>query len=224
MGGFQFSLKNSRVSKSNNSKKKQLLLLKKVSPKQSANQNALGGDEEDDEPKKTSIDAFDSKDGALNGSDAISREKDLVIVPANLSTGILKKERCSELEAPDQERESKKAPSADDIARASLLKGETVGESGHLTLDLSQDSKEVEENTEKDYEEVPVDQFGAALLRGMGWDGKVSKKEQTDVSHRQRGIVLGIGSKLVGKELEQELMMKRGTKLSVPLIRKEYSK
>lgn len=217
MAGFQFSLKNSKVTKPG--KGKVAFLLKKGASKPKLTPNVLGADEDDDEPKKTAIDAFDSKDGALEGDKVIGKKEDLVIVPAHLTTGLLKTDKPSQIG--NSRSETTKLMTADEQARESLKRGDTVTSSGLLTLDLSHSSERVEANTEKDYEDVPVEDFGAALLRGMGWDGKETGKKQPDISHRQRGLVLGIGSKLVGKDLEQELMMKRGAKLSVPLIRKD---
>lgn len=221
MAGFLLNLKNSRVSKPK-AEGKGLFLLKKTPAKPGLARNVLGTQEEDEGPKKTSIDAFDSKEGALSGAEAVSKPKQLVIVPQTLSVGLLKKSKPMNPDSKGITTTDSSDNTKDDLARASLLSGETFDTGNNLTLDLSQNSSSKSaENSEKDYEDVPVEQFGAALLRGMGWDGKMSKDKTTDVSHRQKGMVLGIGSELVGKELEAELMMKRGTKLSVPLIRRE---
>ncbi|ESZ93662.1 hypothetical protein SBOR_5967 [Sclerotinia borealis F-4128] len=48
-------------------------------------------------------------------------------------------------------------------------------------------------STLEDYEAVPVEEFGAALLRGMGWDGKERKGGRKDVKRRQN--LLGLGAK-----------------------------
>lgn len=48
-------------------------------------------------------------------------------------------------------------------------------------------------STLEDYERVPVEQFGAALLRGMGWDGKERKSGRKEVVRRQN--LLGLGAK-----------------------------
>ncbi|SGZ48754.1 CIC11C00000001450 [Sungouiella intermedia] len=208
MSGFLLNLKN-KVAKPKNGKK---VSLKKVAVKS----NLLLAEEED-VPQKVIIDAYNSG-GALNGSKLVNQKDNLVIVPANLSTGLLKNRSTQINENEDiQDDEA----DIDKNARDSLLKGEVVENPGNLVLNVSKNSASVLENTEEDYENVPVEEFGAALLRGMGWDGKMAKGGSTDLTHRQKGLVLGIGSKPVGKELEQELMMKRGTKLSVPLIRKE---
>lgn len=208
MSGFLLNLKN-KVAKPKNGKK---VSLKKVAVKS----NLLLAEEED-VPQKVIIDAYNSG-GALNGSKLVNQKDNLVIVPANLSTGLLKNRSTQINENEDiQDDEA----DIDKNARDSLLKGEVVENPGNLVLNVSKNSASVLENTEEDYENVPVEEFGAALLRGMGWDGKMAKGGSTDLTHRQKGLVLGIGSKSVGKELEQELMMKRGTKLSVPLIRKE---
>ncbi|KAI9648672.1 hypothetical protein NHQ30_003310 [Ciborinia camelliae] len=48
-------------------------------------------------------------------------------------------------------------------------------------------------STLEDYEAVPVEEFGAALLRGMGWDGKERKGGGKEVKRRQN--LLGLGAK-----------------------------
>jgi hypothetical protein len=47
-------------------------------------------------------------------------------------------------------------------------------------------------STLEDYERVPVEEFGAALLRGMGWNGEAKGKVR-DVKRRQN--LLGLGAK-----------------------------
>ncbi|KAK6612065.1 g-patch domain protein [Botrytis cinerea] len=48
-------------------------------------------------------------------------------------------------------------------------------------------------STLEDYDAVPVEEFGAALLRGMGWDGKERKGGGKEVKRRQN--LLGLGAK-----------------------------
>lgn len=56
------------------------------------------------------------------------------------------------------------------------------------------------DNTLNDYDEVPVEEFGAALLRGMGWDGKERGAKRREVKNRQN--LLGLGAKQL-KEAEE---------------------
>lgn len=57
------------------------------------------------------------------------------------------------------------------------------------------DSKEkkgtAREPTDDDYFSVPVESFGAALLRGMGWNENDKRVEPKEVSLRPRGVGLG---------------------------------
>ncbi|QSZ37665.1 hypothetical protein DSL72_008764 [Monilinia vaccinii-corymbosi] len=48
-------------------------------------------------------------------------------------------------------------------------------------------------STLEDYDAVPVEEFGAALLRGMGWDGKERKSGGKEVKRRPN--LLGLGAK-----------------------------
>ena len=61
-------------------------------------------------------------------------------------------------------------------------------------------SNRVDESTLEDYEKVPVHQFGAALLRGMGWkDGMPASRTRngptTPYVPESRPALLGIGAK-----------------------------
>lgn len=233
MSGFQFSLKGSGISKPGQ-KKTPFGLSRKPLLKTVA-KNVLQTDEDDDEPTRTSIDAFNDK-GALAGKKVVGQPEQLVIVPTILSTGLIKPEAtvvANETEKlqfgfnmmpkPKKETvaEEEDTRTAEEIARLNLLEGKSVSESTGLVIEIGQDGPA--ENTEEDYDKVPVEQFGAALLRGMGWKGDKPKPstEPKEVSHRQKGALLGIGSKPIEKEIEEELMGKRGTKLSVPLLRRD---
>lgn len=71
---------------------------------------------------------------------------------------------------------------------------------------------------EQDYEKVPVEQFGAALLRGMGWKPSKSTKPLVQpVENRQKGALLGIGAKGIEAELAQEL----NKKILAPLLKRD---
>ncbi|KAG0264771.1 hypothetical protein DFQ27_001043 [Actinomortierella ambigua] len=50
-----------------------------------------------------------------------------------------------------------------------------------------------DEATLDDYDRVPVEEFGAALLRGMGWKG--TEKGSSPVLYHQRPALLGLGAK-----------------------------
>lgn len=46
-------------------------------------------------------------------------------------------------------------------------------------------------STLEDYEAMPVEEFGAALLRGMGWDGKSTGSKRKEVKRRPNRLGLG---------------------------------
>ncbi|WPK27612.1 hypothetical protein PUMCH_005008 [Australozyma saopauloensis] len=173
---------------------------------------------ESDEPKNESIkaiDSFDTKKGAMAGEVALGHKAKLVIKPINQSTKLRRK--SSKIQnAPDGEL---------DEATRSLLSGEQIEEIGSRVIPVKDDSDDDNfgeagaENTAQDYEDVPVEEFGAALLRGMGWKGPDKTSTSMHTRHRQRGALLGIGAKPVGKELELELLDRKN--LSVPLIKKD---
>ncbi|KAJ8455491.1 hypothetical protein ONZ51_g12438 [Trametes cubensis] len=148
--------------------------------------------------------------------------------------------------APEQQDAKKEEETDDQKALRAILASAASG--GHLGIDgpqidvipavteddaYQQDVAELPEPASlEDYERVPVSQFGAALLRGMGW------KEGTAASKKGKGLVepwlpqarpalLGIGAK--EKEVFDDGSKKKGGKPRperryVPVIKKERTK
>lgn len=155
------------------------------------------------------IDGF-GKNGATSGGTSVNTKPEAIIRPQTLRAGLRKQKKLIM-------NGVNNTSDAFDVARSSLLAGESVSLGRILA---TEDSLEAEEASEKDYEEIPVEEFGAALLRGMGWDGKLAKSEvNTSLALRRRGLTLGIGAKSAGHELDEELMARKN--LSVPLRRRE---
>lgn len=202
MGGFLLNLKNKvqKPSKPGNRLTKRANVGNLASLK-----NLLDDDRHEESSTKTSIDAFLEK-GAMAGETHVNERKTLVIKPQSLSSGIVRRKKGS--------FEKKDESNNIDESRASLLEGESVDDTGLVILG---DANDTSEPTEQDYGEVPVDQFGAALLRGMGWDGREDVQDKKDISHRQRGTMLGIGSKPLDEDVEKDIMGDKRTKLLVPL-------
>ena len=100
--------------------------------------------------------------------------------------------------APPVQDETAAAPkrSEDDEAIDALL-GNAPAEdpaSIHLTEDdaYRRDASTAgEASTLADYDAMPVEEFGAALLRGMGWDGKERGPRPKEVKRRQNRLGLG---------------------------------
>jgi hypothetical protein len=192
--------------------------------------------------------------GALTGNIAISAKntKPLVITPVNLRKGLIDRSKESLQKKIDEEKSSKleygitefgkelvldskekltptiHPMSEEDIIRQSLISGQLYSKN---KLVIPMDDKirnsiedAPDEDSDEEYEKVPVDQFGAAMLRGMG--GCVSgngPRTSSILLHRQRGQLLGIGSKPLESDLMEDIMGKRGTKLDVPLVKLDKS-
>lgn len=172
--------------------------------------------EEKPEFTKKEIDSFDAKKGAMQGDASLDHKPKLVIKPVHQSTKLRRR-----VSTTDESQEGQN-PKAMNKAASAYLSGETLNFVGSLVIPVEQESDSEEvgaENTEKDYEDVPVEEFGAALLRGMGWKGEDKETLTLSSKYRQRGAVLGIGAKPIGKELETELLDRKN--LTVPLVRRE---
>ncbi|KAJ3827771.1 DExH-box splicing factor binding site-domain-containing protein [Lentinula raphanica] len=163
-------------------------------------------------------------------------KKDVAIVKQEEDVVMVEPGQTPEHEISKQEEED----SEDKAALRALLAGADGEESGPR-IDIiptpvsekdayKQDVEELpESSTLADYERVPVSQFGAAMLRGMGW------KEGTAASRKGNGIVqpyipesrpalLGIGA----KEMEvfddgsnKSAGKRRADKRYIPIVRKD---
>ncbi|GKT46649.1 pre-mRNA-splicing factor SPP2 [Colletotrichum spaethianum] len=111
-------------------------------------------------------------------------------------------------ERPEEEDRSQvKAPrTADEDAMDALLGKKRREEEDIIIQATEQDAylsdiKHVgEDSTLADYEAIPDGEFGAALLRGMGWDGKLrGPKKKQPTERRQNQLGLG-AKKLEGAE------------------------
>lgn len=111
-------------------------------------------------------------------------------------------------------------------ARESLLKGESAVDSSGRSIPMEDLDNDInvapEEATAEEYENVPVEEFGAALLRGMGWkaNNKKSLKKMPELSGK-KGLFLGIGAKTEEADIMEELVAKKGVTFKVPLVKKE---
>ncbi|KAL7799989.1 DExH-box splicing factor binding site domain-containing protein [Trichoderma ceciliae] len=140
----------------------------------------------------------------------------------------------------DEMRETNKdggdAPSvkrtADDEAMDALIgkasKDQKVIAAGHPTEDDAY-HRDVESSgaisTLQDYEDMPVEEFGAALLRGMGWNGENRGPKVKQVKRRQNR--LGLGAKELKEEEDLGGWNQNGKKKSRPRLddyRREESK
>ena len=92
---------------------------------------------------------------------------------------------------------------ADEEALARLLGDDTAKKGPALVIPAAPLSEEdaykraaaeaPDTATLDDYERIPVEDFGAALLRGMGWNGEMGGTKVKDVKRRQN--LLGLGAK-----------------------------
>lgn len=126
------------------------------------------------------------------------KPKELVIKPEKL--------RSSLWETP--------AGPAEDKVKYGLIYSEANGEQGPQENSTSKKPlqssnlrwlEELPDTNEDEYEQVPVEEFGEALLRGMGWDGAKedsgSQEKKSSKFPQARPLYSGIGAK--GAEVSQ---------------------
>ncbi|KAJ2720789.1 DNA primase large subunit Spp2 [Coemansia sp. Benny D115] len=111
-------------------------------------------------------------------------------------------------DSPDQPASTSKSTSASLRQEAidALLHGDDKPKKGDLVIPLpSKDNNDDNDNSGSDYysddvddaayERVPVEDFGAAMLRGMGWKGDDDKNSKDAAEFKPRPSLLGLGAK-----------------------------
>lgn len=157
------------------------------------------------------IDSFDTKKGgAIADNKAINVSEKIIIRPTHLTTRPRPKIERNTMALMTRNNANIEQELDQDITDNDLGMVINLGES-----DEEKDVEEVE------YDKVPVDQFGAALLRGMGWNPNNKRKESPEpgLENRKKGVVLGVGAKAVEAELMDELFDKK--KLLVPMVKRQ---
>ncbi|KAG0669029.1 Pre-mRNA-splicing factor spp2 [Maudiozyma exigua] len=100
-----------------------------------------------------------------------------------------------------------------EISKNDLL--EKIPEKKNLVIKIDNDdsndhSTSQEMTTSTDYKSVPVEEFGAAMLRGMGWDGNLDydSKSQADILSKDvHPDGVGIGAKSDVKAVDTDSFM-----------------
>lgn len=218
MSGFKLNLKGKANSKGINKPTKTLGFGIRKNKTTITKQTAFDASdsEGEDENKKITIDSFVAGSGAsINGKSIQETKKKgpLVIKPNEASDWKLllqkRRENSESLTSSNTD-----VTDDDERIRQSLITGEKFESADGLSIKIDK-SIESEEFT---YDKVPVDDFGAALLRGMGWNAKSKQSKATNfLENRKRGDLLGIGAKGV----EDELMTNKEKKFEVPMIKRE---
>lgn len=153
--------------------------------------------EEDDDVKEVKIDTFDAESGAYDKETGPEKPKGPIVISnaGNDDWRKISKERFNPQQVINNEESNQKLEYGINFIESNSIrysKGLSIKkESDNFKEDVA---KRPDVATLEEYEEVPVEDFGAAMLRGMGWKEENSKPGET---HKviQRGQYLGIGAK-----------------------------
>jgi hypothetical protein len=162
--------------------------LKSQTPKLKS-RKPFGPAEDEEVDNVVSIDTVDSEGQAYKEVEGPRQKKELVIPNAG-NTYKKKLEALKKEEIPEETKLEYGINFIDDEKHSEQVirkeqKKETMEE---LTGEAT---------TLEEYEEVPVEDFGAAMLRGMGWKGDNNEEEEdkTAISVKKRTLYLGLGAK-----------------------------
>lgn len=117
---------------------------------------------------------------------------------------ISKKPNHEERKLEDKAEDTPREPKTADEEAMDALMGHGTGKRKmlHLTEDDAYHEAAAGAPAEDDlatYEEVPVEGFGASLLMGQGWDGKMRGPKVKEITRRPNGMGLG-SKKMAGEE------------------------
>jgi hypothetical protein len=160
--------------------------------------------------KEEGVDVVNSTDGEIKWGLSINVKRRVESEEQDQAEGEAQNDNGKEEEVVEVVQEKEVPQSADDEALAALL-GQRKEKKGPELVIPSAPSDSLplppiseadaykraiatapDVSTLEDYEAVPVDDFGAAMLRGMGWKGEIVGKRR-EVKRRQN--LLGLGAK-----------------------------
>lgn len=170
--------------------------------------------DEDDEVKEQKIDTFDSNEGgAFNKEEGPKRKDEPLVIKneGNQNWRSKAQQRFNPITKPEPQDEKAKLQYGMNYSETTDGKSKKTSKSPILsndqeTLSFKQDVESRPDMASMDdYERIPVESFGAAMLRGMGWKGddegeggKEKKKPVIPVA--QRTLYLGLGAKDLNKD------------------------
>ncbi|KAH3682335.1 hypothetical protein WICPIJ_006707 [Wickerhamomyces pijperi] len=218
--GFGFSLKKATSPSPTSSKLQLKLPSKPQASTAKQNPSPFGNtdhNDDEDENKIISIDTVDSA-GSYNQETGpqVPEQKKILVIP----NGGNKWERKALKQLKKRQREEEAGTEGNIIGEPAKKlsygmnytekKDETQTETandeqtGKLSAQDSASESEAEEEGEEpnanDYNEIPIESFGAAMLRGMGWDGEQSDESDTESKNKEKELpkrsqFLGLGAK-----------------------------
>lgn len=148
--------------------------------------NVFGEDEQG--KKKTKI--------KLTHVDEHQENKDddkLVIEPEMLRSSFFDNRIPAEMDGGDTRPKYGLIRAGEDDQKNDASKGQE-----HINVKLPNEDLLPEVTREEEYEKVPVEEFGEALLRGMGWDGREDERNNGDPP-APKPQFLGLGAKAMPK-------------------------
>ncbi|KAK6198502.1 DExH-box splicing factor binding site-domain-containing protein [Scheffersomyces amazonensis] len=230
MSGIKFSIKKksggidklklTSKSKSKSDKSKvSIQTVKKVNPLASTTYKAFADEEDDNDNdgKTIEIETFDSH--TLKTASGDNTQEPLIIIPKQLHSQISQQAR--EEQVRQQEEDESKARLDYGITNYSNNSNDKENDNNNNVSSVSvlhrQRAEDPDEDSDEEYAKVPVDQFGEALLRGMGWTPDPQPNSNTpQPMNQQKSPLLGIGAQPIDSELYDDI---KGKKPVVPLLK-----
>ncbi|RVE51315.1 hypothetical protein evm_003995 [Chilo suppressalis] len=190
------------------------------------------------EEKKEFIECMEEKSIKVVGGEEIKEEAPLVIPmkPNTLVTADRMKQIAEEVESVlnEPEPEEKKIPKQEKTPENETLDQMVVRELlQDVKKEIKLETKELtvpipaqpvlhgkKESTLEDYEDVPIQKFGLAMLRGMGWTPSKETSSYKQPQLRPKG--LGLGADKVVTEKKKTAVTEKGEELTI--VKNSYVK
>ncbi|XP_028173177.1 G-patch domain and KOW motifs-containing protein [Ostrinia furnacalis] len=187
------------------------------------------------EEKREFIECMEEKSIKVVGGEEVKEAAPLIIPmkPNTLVTAERLKQIANEVESALIETDNTDKPpviaaeqikteneTLDQMAVRELLeeaKKEVKVETNDLTVPVSKKpGVEVQkESTLEDYEDVPIQEFGLAMLRGMGWTPSKEQSKYKQPQLRPKGLGLGADKVITDKQKKKAAVNEKGEELSI---------
>ena len=161
-----------------------------------------------DKAKREGIDVVNSGDGEIVWGLSVRKKED--ISKGNLGSEDKNEEENGKVRGEEEEEETR-PQTADEEALEALLGNRKERKGPDLVIPAAVEIQEgpisetdayrraiasaPDASTLEDYERVPVEEFGAAMLRGMGWKGPTTDAKTGVKEVKRRQNLLGLGAK-----------------------------
>lgn len=158
-----------------------------------------GLDAEIVEEENTTEYVFAIENSRIDNGLVMDEPKKPLVIPVAASFRAIEESLSEETaeQSSSSQSNNKKRPLLLASASEAFLNAKTEEERYKIGVESCADDLDVRSSA---YSAVPIEEFGAALLRGMGWDGKLEDKDRRVTASQGNRLGLGVAPTIFGKQ------------------------